>query len=376
MDCPKIPEIKYRDFSSKLHSIMDSKRILISACIELTYRCNNNCAHCFCNLPASDMGAEQRELNTEEIKSILDELTSMGCLWLLITGGEPLLRKDFEEIYLYAKKKGFLITLFTNGTMLNKKIIEFLAEYPPFVTEISLYGATKETYEKVTRVKGSYERCMAGINSLAASNIKLKLKTMAISTNQHEIKAMDNIAQDLGCEFRFDSIVQKRMDNNKYIEPEKYRISARDAIDLDKMFPKRMIEFSEFCEKFIGKPINTNKLYQCGAGINNIHITPYGYAMACSIMVKDQFLLKRKGLKWIWEEGIQAVIGKEKHFYLPCDDCSLISLCGQCPAWSIIESGNIKKEVTYLCQIAKIRKNELDNFKRRSNEKSMVETRT
>ena len=117
--------LSYADFSSKVHAKSSNKRIPLDATLELTYRCNNKCVHCYCNLPENDEHAMQDELTTEEIKKLLDDLASMGSIWLLITGGEPLLRPDFEEIYLHAKKKGFLITLFSNGTLINENIIKF-----------------------------------------------------------------------------------------------------------------------------------------------------------------------------------------------------------------------------------------------------------
>jgi radical SAM protein with 4Fe4S-binding SPASM domain len=347
--------ISYADFSSKVHSASSKKRIPLDATLELTYRCNNNCVHCYCNLPASDKRAIQEELTTEEIKKLLDELASMGSLWLLITGGEPLLRQDFEEIYIYAKKRGLIITLFTNGTLIDEKIIKLLLKYPPFYLDISIYGATRDTYEKVTRVQGSYDRCMNGISKIVNAGIKLNLKTMALTLNKHEIEAMDRMANEFGCKFRFDPMLHKRIDNKRFSDYEKYRISPEDVIKLDSMFPKRMEEWQDFCNKFVKEPNKDDRLYKCGAGINTIHINPYGIAMACAMMVMDGFSSREHSLKWIWDKGIPSIINQKKNFTLPCDDCPLISLCGQCAAWSILENGDIKKEVTYLCEIAKIR---------------------
>jgi MoaA/NifB/PqqE/SkfB family radical SAM enzyme len=118
--------------------------------MELTFRCNLQCAHCYCNLPLNDQDAINKELSTEKVCDILDQIADAGCLWLLLTGGEPLVRRDFLEIYTYAKKKGFMISLFTNGTLLTEKMADYLAEYPPFILEITLYGVTKETYESIT----------------------------------------------------------------------------------------------------------------------------------------------------------------------------------------------------------------------------------
>jgi radical SAM protein with 4Fe4S-binding SPASM domain len=228
------------------------------------------------------------------------------------------------------------------------------------VVEISLYGATKETYEKVTCVKGSYEKCMHGIMKMINAGIRLKLKTMALTINQHEIEAMDRMAQRIGCEFRFDPLLNKRIDNNNFSDPVKYRISPEDVVRLDKMFPKRMEEWKMFCDKFLGEPIKDDSFYKCSAGIGTIYIDPYGIAKGCMMMKMDGFSLREHGMKWIWDEGILSTITRKKNFPMPCDDCHISSLCGQCPAWSVLEIGNIKKEVAYLCEIAKIRSREFD----------------
>lgn len=347
--------LSYADFSEKIHSNISGKRIPLDASIDLTYRCNNRCVHCDCNLPEKDGQAPKKELSTLEVKKLLDDLASMGSLWLLITGGEPLLREDFEEVYLYAKNKGFIITLFTNGTLVDAKTVELLSKYPPFVVEISLYGAAEETYEKVTQVKGSYDRCMEGIKKIVNSGIKLKLKTMAITINQHEIEAMDRMARGLGCEFRFDPMLNKRIDDNAFSDPVKYRLSPEDVVLLDKAYPRRMEKWRQFCDKSVGKTITDKGLYTCGAGTGMVHIDPYGNVKGCMMMVKDGFSLGEHDLRWIWDKGIGSVISRKKDFSMPCDDCHLANLCGQCAAWSVLESGDIRKKVEYLCGIAKIR---------------------
>lgn len=359
----------YADFSAKVHSAFSAKRVPLNATLELTYRCNNNCVHCYCSLPISDKRSSQKELSTEEIKALLDELASMGSLWLLITGGEPLLRKDFEEIYLHAKKKGFLVTLFTNGTLIDERTIKLLSKYPPFVVEVTLYGATEDTYEKVTRLKGSYGQCLRGIRELVAAGIKLKLKTMALTINRHEMEAMDKMAQELGCEFRFDPLIHKRIDNRKFSQPERYRISPEDVVRLDRMFPRRMEEYKKFCDRFIAQPLKSKKLYGCGAGVNSVQISPYGMVSGCSMMIRDSFSLKEQSFRWIWEEGIPSIINKKKDFILPCDDCRLINLCGQCPPWSILENGDVKKEVAFLCRIAKMKEEDFEFINSVSKEK-------
>ncbi|MEE9523617.1 MAG: radical SAM protein, partial [Thermodesulfovibrionales bacterium] len=117
-------EVKYQDVSSRIHhkAVTGNKRVPVNATLELTYRCNNRCVHCYCNLPTGDKIARESELSLEEIEKIFDELKEMGCLWLLITGGEPLLRDDFSQVYLAAKSRGFLVTVFTNGILVDDEV--------------------------------------------------------------------------------------------------------------------------------------------------------------------------------------------------------------------------------------------------------------
>ena len=114
-----LEQLTYGAFSADLHGRQAGERVPLQVSIEVTRRCPLECLHCYNNLPMDDMDARRRELSKEEHFRVLDELVEMGCFWILYTGGEIFARKDFLEIYTYAKKKGFLITLFTNGTIID-----------------------------------------------------------------------------------------------------------------------------------------------------------------------------------------------------------------------------------------------------------------
>ncbi len=203
----------YSELTGFVHQKFQGKRAPLEVSIEVTRRCPLECLHCYNNLPLSDHAARSRELSFEEHCRLLDELVDAGCLWLLYTGGEIFARRDFLEIYTEAKKRGFLITLFTNGTMINERIADYLAEYRPFAIEITLYGATRETYEALTQVPGSYDRCMRGIRLLLERNLPLKLKTVPTTVNRHEIFEMKRLAEEeFGVEFKFDSAINPRID--------------------------------------------------------------------------------------------------------------------------------------------------------------------
>src|SRR5215467_2024133 len=224
--------VSYGEFSLELHKHFADKGAPVEVTLEVTRRCPLECQHCYNNLEMGDLEARNRELSKEEYVKILDELADMGVIWLLFTGGEIFARKDFLEIYTSAKKKGFLITLFTNGILVNEKIADYLREYPPFGIEITLYGRTKETYESLTQLPGSYDRCMRGIRLLLERGLPLKLKTVETKTNAHEVVAMKEFAeQELGVEFKFDSLLNPRIDCSQ--APLAVRLSAEQVVALD-----------------------------------------------------------------------------------------------------------------------------------------------
>ena len=107
------------------------KRLPLSFDLEVTARCNNDCRHCYINLPAGDRAARAKELSLAEISRIADEAVSLGVVWCLITGGEPLLRDDFCDLYLALKRRALLLSVFTNATLINEEHIQLFKRYPP-----------------------------------------------------------------------------------------------------------------------------------------------------------------------------------------------------------------------------------------------------
>ncbi|OIP28960.1 MAG: radical SAM/SPASM domain-containing protein [Deltaproteobacteria bacterium CG12_big_fil_rev_8_21_14_0_65_43_10] len=352
MECPHIPEISYAQFGERLHKNAVEKRIPVSGSFELTFRCNLRCAHCYCNLPMNDQDAIARELKTREVFYIFDQIAEAGCLWLLITGGEPLLRKDFLEIYSYAKKKGFIITLFTNGTLITPEIADYLVQWPPHKVEITMYGVTGETYEGITRIPGSFNRCKRGINLLLERKIPLGLKTMAMTLNKDELWQIKGYAEELGVKFRFDPALNPRLDGSE--TPCDFRLSPEEVVELDLADGKRVKEWREFCEKFVG-PSESDNLYICGAGVSTFHIDPYGKMSACEMVRFQNYDLRRGSFEEGWQQSIPEFLNLKPEGDYPCSKCELISLCGQCPGWAWLENANLEEPVEYLCQIAHLR---------------------
>jgi radical SAM protein with 4Fe4S-binding SPASM domain len=350
----------YTDFSMIVHGRAEPTRVPVNGTIELTNRCPLECKHCYNNLPMNDFVARARELTLDDYKRLLDELADLGCLWLLFTGGEIFARRDFLDIYAHAKRRGFLITLFTNGTMITEKIADYLADMRPFTIEITLYGGTKETYEKLTGIPGSYDRCMRGIDLLLERKLPLKLKTVALSINKHEIPLMRQMAADRGVEFMFDAMINPRIDCSS--SPLAVRLKPSEIVELDLDNPERVSEWRRLARDHAPAPYvegESRQIYQCGGGINSFAIDPYGDLSICVLSHVDKYNV-REGFREGWEQYLLDVRMREITRPTKCTGCGIKSMCGMCAANGELENGDAESPVDFLCQVAHLRAETLD----------------
>ena len=348
--------LSYADFSLGLHQRLLAHRVPILGTIEVTRRCPSDCVHCYNHLPMGDKEARHRELTFEEHCRILNALAEAGCLWLLFTGGEIFARRDFLDIYTYAKNKGFLITLFTSGISITPKIADYLVEWRPFSIEISLYGMSKETYEKITRTPGSYDKCMRGIHLLRKRGLPLKLKTMAITLNKHEVWEMKQFTEEkLGLEFRFDGLINPCIDWSE--SPLAVRLSPKEVVELDLRDPKRVKEWKRFAEEFNGPvhpPEHFDGLYNCGGGINSFAIDPYGKLGIC-VLSRSGYDLRSGSFQKGWENFIRDLRHRKITRLTKCVKCEIKAMCGMCPCNADLENRDCEEPVDFLCEVAHLR---------------------
>jgi len=345
----------YGDFSSFLHERFAGRRVPVEVSIEVTHRCPLECQHCYNNLPMSDSNARKQELTFEEHVRLLDELVDLGCLWLLYTGGEIFARKDFLDIYTEAKKRGFLITLFTNGTMITPRVADHLVKYRPFNIEITLYGATRETYEALTRIPGSFDRCMRGIALLLERGLPLKLKTVPTSVNVHEVYEMKRFAeQDLGVEFKFDPLVNPRTDCSQ--SPLAVRLTPEQAVALEFRDPVRRGEYLRLIESELAAnlPVST-KRYTCGGGHNGCAIDPNGKMTICVLSHRDGYDMRSGSFQQGWDGRLREIRATKTARQTICTNCRIRTLCSMCAANGELEGGDPEGPVDFLCQIAHLR---------------------
>ena len=348
---------KYSDWSRAIHALSVGSRIPISGTIEVTQRCNHRCAHCYINLPSNDKEARSRELSFDEHCRILDEIAAAGCLWVCFTGGEIFLRKDFLDIYAYAKKKGLVPTLFTNGTLINAEIADYLANFRPFNIEITLYGHTQRTYEKVTGIPGSYNRCLEAIHLLMVRGLPLRIKTMAVTLNRHEIRDMKRFVEDdLGMKFSFDAMINPRCDCSQ--SPLEVRLSPAEAVELDLQDPKRVKEWKKLTAEFGANdhfPKIKDRVWQCGGGLNSFAVDAYGKLQACVISKNEIYDLRNGSFQEGWQRFLFDVREQKITKQTKCVACEIKTLCNMCPANAQLECMDAESPVDYLCQVAHLR---------------------
>lgn len=352
MSCPHIPELAYSAFGQRLKERIGERRLPLSATLELTFRCNLRCRHCYIQCDQASWEADP-ELTADQWRGILDQLAEAGVLWLLFTGGEPLLRPDFAEIYMHAKRRGMLITLFTNGTMVTEEVADLLAAYPPFAVEVSLYGRTAEVYEAVTDVPGSFERCMAGIQRLAALPILLRLKTPLMTLNRDGLWDVKAYAESLGVEFRFDPLLNAGLAGGN--EPCALRLSPDQVVAYQLAEAKGRDSMREFYARQADAQFDRSRLYICGAGLGSAHIDPAGRLSICMMAREPSYDLLRGSFQEAWDEFIPAARRGAMRADADCRDCDLRATCDNCPAYAMMETGDPCGAVPFLCDVARLR---------------------
>jgi len=352
MNCSFEPDLALDEFTERMLVPLGNGRYPLSASIELTERCNLNCLHCFINQPAGDPAARSKELSTNSWLRVLDQMAEAGTLFLLITGGEPLLRDDFEEIFIHTRKRGMLVSLFSNAAMLTPRIADVLADWGLHSLEVSLYGATPETYERVTRQPGSFERCLRGIELALTKNFKFSLKTVLLTANQHELEAMRALTESYGLEFRYDSTLWPRLDGTT--ANMQYQLSNQEMLEFDLYDPERREGWEETAQSFEGQLLRAENVFTCGAGYRSYHIDARGRMSPCLMVRKPQYDVLTEGFAEAWKK-LGAIRNLKRSKHTACETCPAAALCSMCPGWSLAIYGDYESIYPPVCEIGLLR---------------------
>lgn len=350
-----------------------AERVPLAGALELTQRCNLRCVHCYLGSlrgpraaetgagpsggpsgPAGPIGprASARELGTARMLALLDEVVEEGCLQLLFTGGEPLLRRDFREIYRHACERGLLISVFTNATLVDEALCSLFRELPPAVVDVTLYGATAATYEAVTQVAGSYARCLAGIDRLLENGVRLGLKTVVLNSNVHEFEAVRAMAESRGVPFRYDAAVSAALDGD--VAPTTYRLTEREAIDLELADEVRVSEWRRRRTAAAGGSV-PRRLYGCGAGVSSFFVDAVGTLYPCLMARSVSYDVRYGDFARGWREAIPQLHDRGPGRAAGCAVCEARSVCDLCPGFAALETGAEDGRSDYLCRIGRAR---------------------
>ncbi|MGA9189820.1 MAG: radical SAM protein [Methanosarcina sp.] len=341
-------------------------RLPLRGNLDITYRCNNNCLHCWLRVPPG--GPErQSELSTDEIKIIVDEARKLGCREWAISGGEPMLRPDFPEIFDYITRKSGSYSINTNGTFITPEIAELMKRKGRKM--IALYGATSEVHDHVTRNPGSFQATMRGFELLQEAEAEFIVQLIPMKDNYHQFKEMVKLAKSLSSRWRIGAawlFLSAEGDPKRNEEIKLQRLDPREVIELDK--PQLSYEESE--QEDFSCPSQDDSLFaSCIYHRRDFHIDPYGNMGFCSF-IKDPSLrydLRKGSFMECWEIFIPALKDKVKggqEYRDNCGSCDLKNECRWCPVYSYLEHRRFSAPVEYLCQVARENRKFKDEWER------------
>lgn len=324
------------------------ERVPLACLIELTPTCNLRCHFCYVALDPY----KGPYLSTSQVFSILDKLETAGVLYLTLSGGEVLSRRDFPEIYEYALSKGFLVKVFTNATLVSEKIASLFRRKPPYSVEVSIYGADAEHYEAVTGIPGSFPRFVRGVGLLQDSGARLLLKHPTSSLTADHVPAIRAWCEARNISHKFSTTIENRHDGGQ--QPSLYRIEPRavrglnDALHTARTGQERTMPLPE-CNMG-GDESSTDDLYQCGAGRVSLFVDALGNASHCVLDREPSFSLLEMEWDEVWAE-IGEWVTQPLPEEAPCSGCSLRGGCMNCPARSRMTTGSPYLKDTYYCDV-------------------------
>ncbi len=326
----------YNNFWQGIHNSAKDKGFPLRGMFELTYRCNFNCAHCY--VPKSYR--KRGELKTKEVFSVLDALRDIGCFYLGFTGGEVFLRKDITRILWYAKRKGFEIIIYSNGSLINEALADELADLRPNKVDITIPGMSKTSFERISGLAGSRDKVFNAIDWLYKRKVNLGFKTCVLKENESEIKDIQDFCRSLGALHRLDDTLSPALDGSR--EPYTYRgdVNGCEAV-LNKIASSLACGEAPRNDTIVPSSfIDRLRLFKCGVGVSQAAITPRGELKLCLMIDSPRFKIFRKGrkqgvdLKTAWIELKEFTAGIKPDENYNCAGCRLENYCQWCPAKS------------------------------------------
>ncbi|MBM9605785.1 radical SAM protein [Desulfopila inferna] len=303
--------------------------------IEITRRCNFSCKHCYCCLHENTL-IQKQELTLNDWDRILDECAEMGVISVTFTGGEPLLYKNFRELWVVAKKKGYLTSLFTNASLIDEDLADFFAEWTPTLISTTLYGACEDTYKRVTGNDGMFHKVKTALELLKQRKIHLQVKGTFSRLNKDEFHAIKDISLqycDLFCWGT--DLVGCYEQGGMY--PESVILSPKEIVKLELEDPTRWAEMMARAEHWQPMSKSEEKPFRCGIGKGLFHIDPYGGLHPCLQFDSIKYDLCSGSVNDGWYNAIPKMLDSFDWKPGPCQSCDLADICMNCVAKAVLE---------------------------------------
>lgn len=354
---------------NKLEEILVQKatiqKIPLSSTFELTPYCNLNCNMCYIRMGKKEINEKGGILGKEKWMEYAEELKSLGCLFILLTGGEPILHPDFIYIYKELKKKGFIITINTNGTVINSEIINTFKEYPPRRVNVTLYGSSNETYKKLCHSSKGYDKTIKAIKSLKDNEIATKLNATFVKDNIEDFNNILDISNQLEIPLEITSYLFPAMRSCKVdADILESRLKPEEAARLEwdiKINEKKVTKdfFYSFAkDQFIKNPQIGEKItLTCRAAKSSCWINWQGKMTPCVFMETPSVDLSSTSVSKAWE--IIKEEAQNLHPYEQCEGCKIQKYCNVCYAAALHEN-NSRGNLDYLCNMSKAKLKLLD----------------
>lgn len=341
-------EIQYKDFSWETH-IKNWKLRRPNVCqFELTFKCDLHCKHCYTDCYNKERFIKE-ELDTSRVKFILDKVYEAGCIWLCFTGGDPLTRTDFLEIYDYAKRKGFIVTVFTNAYSITEEIASHFAKSPPFVIEMTLNAVSKDLYDDIAGVKGAFEKVMKGIDLLRKYSIPLKIKTQVTTENFGHLPAIKSFLASKNIVFRPSIFLHARLNGDS--TPASLRVPVERLVSQEEVDK----EADDGCRsRGRKKALLSDNIFKCAiGGGDGIYIDPYGNTFPCVCIREPKFSLLTSDISTAQAKILSWVKSRKFSKDSLCKSCSLRDNCYLCPGKALLEKGRLDAHIEWFCDLAR-----------------------
>lgn len=350
-------------FSAYLHSKARKLGIPVSGTFELTPRCNFDCKMCY--IHSSDCNSfADREISAEKWIELGRRVKDNGVLFLLLTGGEPLLRNDFPYIYKSLNEMGFILSVNTNGSLITDEIFELFKAYPPHRISISLYGASNETYLSLCGNE-KFDTVLSNIKRLKEAGIQVKVNCSLTPYNCNDADKIYSITNELGANIKFATYMYPPLRNSaENTGKNTGRFTPYEGAyhkvkcDLMKNGKDKFIERADLLKKGILlseneciEPSEEGEALRCRAGVTTFWVDWRGYMSPCGMIPDEEFNVFEKDFSECWK----ATREKAGKIRMPaeCTGCKYKSICGVCAAACLCETGEYGKKPEYICQFSK-----------------------